>query len=82
MVRVHLFRDTGVQSPGGKVQGRESHLCVSGGFNPDYGYGHGWVRILNDRYELVAEVGAGRHKLCDLHEFQITESGTGLLEIY
>lgn len=66
----------------GKYKGENVIYAFQGGFNPDYGHGHGWVRILNDRYELVAEVRAGRSKLCDLHEFQITESGTGLVEIY
>src|SRR5271170_419012 len=36
--------------------------AFQGGFNPDYGHGHGWVRILNERYELVAQVRAGRSK--------------------
>jgi Arylsulfotransferase (ASST) len=56
--------------------------AFQGSFNPDYGHGHGWVRILNHKYQLVAEVRAGNIKLSDLHEFQITPDGTGLVEIY
>jgi len=56
--------------------------AFQGAFNPDYGHGHGWVRILNNRYELVAEVRGGNSKLTDLHEFQITKNGTALIEIY
>src|SRR5271163_3714874 len=56
--------------------------AFQGSFNPDYGHGHGWIRILNNKYQLVKEIRAGRNKLSDLHEFQITKEGTGLLEIY
>ena len=66
----------------GKFKNENVIYAFQGAFNPDYGHGHGWVKILNDRYELVAEVRAGRNKLCDLHEFQITEDGTALVEIY
>jgi hypothetical protein len=55
--------------------------AFQGAFNPDYEHGHGSVRILNDKYELVAEIRAGNSKLSDLHEFQITERGSGLIEV-
>jgi len=65
-----------------KYNGENVIYAFQGSFNPDYGHGHGWIRILNDKYQLVKEVRAGRNKLSDLHEFQITKEGTGLLEIY
>jgi hypothetical protein len=65
-----------------KYQGEDVIYAFQGAFNPDFGHGHGWIRILNDGYQLIKEVRAGNTKLSDLHEFQITENGTGLLEIY
>lgn len=46
--------------------------------------GHGWgqATILNERYENVATIRAGNHKIMSIHEFNLLQSNSALVEIY
>jgi len=63
-------------------QGRDVLACFEGDHNPNYGHGHGHITILDQHYDTVRELRAGRHKISDKHEFQVIDGETGLLQIY
>lgn len=66
----------------GKVDGQDFLFSFEGSHNPSYGHGHGHITFLNQNYETVKEVRAGKHKIADKHEFHIIDEQTGLIEIY
>ena len=47
-----------------------------------YGHGHGHVTFMDEHYETIRELRAGRHKISDKHEFQEIDGKTGLIQIY
>ncbi|KAH3662564.1 hypothetical protein OGAPHI_005816 [Ogataea philodendri] len=65
-----------------KFNGQDILFSFEGDHNPAYGHGHGHHTFLNNRYELVKELRAGKHKLSDKHEFHIKDEKTGLLQVY
>ncbi|KAK4622142.1 hypothetical protein CLAFUW4_06703 [Fulvia fulva] len=62
--------------------GRDVLACFEGDHNPNYGHGHGHTTFLDEHYETVRELRAGKHKLMDKHEFQEIGGKTGLIQIY
>ena len=56
--------------------------CFEGDHNPAYGHGHGHITFLNENYETIRELRAGRHKISDKHEYQMINGETGLIQIY
>lgn len=46
------------------------------------GHGFGQATILNDRYENIATIRGGNHKIISIHEFNLLESNSALVEIY
>ncbi|CDH16890.1 uncharacterized protein ZBAI_08678 [Zygosaccharomyces bailii ISA1307] len=66
----------------GKVNGGDFLFSFEGSHNPAYGHGHGHLTFLNQNYETVKELRAGKHKIIDKHEFHIIDEKTGLIEIY
>lgn len=67
-----------------KVQwnGKDVLASFEGDHNPNYGHGHGHITFLDQHYETVRELRAGRHKLSDKHEFQVIDGKTALIQIY
>jgi hypothetical protein len=47
-----------------------------------HGHGHSHAKILNQDYETIREVRTGSASVPDLHEFQIADEKTALVEIY
>ena len=56
--------------------------CFEGDHNPAYGHGHGHVTFLNQHYETIRELRAGRHKISDKHEFWTRDGKTAFIQIY
>ncbi|OAQ97648.1 hypothetical protein LLEC1_05610 [Akanthomyces lecanii] len=46
--------------------------------------GHGWgqAAILNEHYDTIATIRAGNHKIMSIHEFNLLQSNSALVEIY
>jgi hypothetical protein len=67
-----------------KIQwkGRDVLACFEGDHNQNYGHGHGHITLLDERYETIRELRAGRHKISDKHEFQEIGGKLGLIQIY
>ena len=63
-------------------QGQDVLACFEGDHNPFYGHGHGHTTFLDQHYETIRELRAGRHKISDKHEFHVIDGETGLIQIY
>lgn len=57
-------------------------FAFEGSRNTQHGHSHGHAKILNKNYETIKEVRSGNHALLDLHEFQIVDEKTALVESY
>lgn len=62
--------------------GHDVLACFEGDHNPNYGHGHGHITLLDQHYETIRELRAGRHKISDKHEFQLVNGQTSLIQIY
>lgn len=62
--------------------GQDVLVSFEGDHNAAYGHGHGHVTILNQHYETVRELRAGKHKMIDKHEFHVVDGKTALVQIY
>lgn len=65
-----------------KFHGQDVLFSFEGDHNPGYGHGHGHTTILDQHYDLIAELRAGNHKLTDKHEFHVINETTALIQIY
>ena len=65
-----------------KWKGSDVLACFEGDHNPNYGHGHGHVTFLDQHYETIRELRAGRHKISDKHEFWTVDGETALIQIY
>jgi hypothetical protein len=66
----------------GKYKGEDVLFAFEGSWNTKRGHSHGHVKFLNKNYEAIKEVRFGNHGLLDLHEFQILDGKTALVESY
>jgi hypothetical protein len=65
-----------------KYKGQDVLFAFEGSRNTQHGHSHGHAKILNKNYETIKEVRSGSHALLDLHEFQIVDGKTALVESY
>jgi hypothetical protein len=65
-----------------KYKGQDVLFAFEGSRNTQHGHSHGHAKILNKNYETIKEVRSGNHALLDLHEFQIVDEETALVESY
>lgn len=63
-------------------EGKTVLASFEGDHNPSYGHGHGHVTFLDQHYETIRELRAGRHKISDKHEFWTRDGKTALIQIY
>ncbi len=63
-------------------EGKPVLACFEGDHNPGYGHGHGHVTFLDQHYETIRELRAGRHKISDKHEFWTRDGKTAFIQIY
>lgn len=66
----------------GRVDGQDVLFSFEGSHNSRYGHGHGHITLVDQNYETIKELRAGKHKIADKHEFNIIDEKTGLIEIY
>lgn len=76
------FSDWATNFQYGRVHGEDVLFSFEGTHNPNYGHGHGHITFLDQNYETVKELRAGKHKIADKHEFHIIDEKTALIEIY
>jgi hypothetical protein len=76
------FSGWGTNFQAARWKGEDVLFAFEGSRNTMHGHSHGHVKILNSKYETVKEVTAGSHALLDLHEFQIVDEKTAVVEIY
>ncbi|KAE9379535.1 hypothetical protein N431DRAFT_397928 [Stipitochalara longipes BDJ] len=65
-----------------KYKGEYVLFAFEGSRNTKHGHSHGHAKILNKNYETIKEVRSGNHALLDLHEFEIKDEKTALVESY
>lgn len=65
-----------------KYKGEDVLFAFEGSRNTKHGHSHGHAKILNKNYETIKEVRSGNHALLDLHEFEIVDGKTALVESY
>lgn len=65
-----------------KWNGEDVLFVFEGSRNANHGHSHGHMKILNKSYETIKELRGGNHAVIDLHEFQIVEEKTALVESY
>ena len=46
------------------------------------GIGQGYIFLLDQSYNTIANIKAGNHEFADFHEFEITANDTALITIY
>ncbi|KAJ4163247.1 hypothetical protein LMH87_004988 [Akanthomyces muscarius] len=63
-------------------RGKPAITVYQGAIDEFRGHGWGQATILNERYENVATIRAGNHKIMSIHEFNLLESNSALVEIY
>ncbi|KAH6654452.1 ASST-domain-containing protein [Truncatella angustata] len=66
----------------GRWDEKDIIFSFEGDHNPGYGHGHGHITFLDQHYETMKELRAGKHKIADKHEFHIVNEKTGLIQIY
>lgn len=65
-----------------KYRGEDVLFAFEGSRNTQHGYSHGHAKILDKHYETIKEVRSGYYALLDLHESQIVDEKTALVESY
>lgn len=64
------------------VNGRPHLSVFEGTLDSFHGHGFGHPTVLNERYERTHHLRGGNHKIISIHEFNIHESGTAMIEVY
>ncbi|KAH6973440.1 ASST-domain-containing protein [Ilyonectria sp. MPI-CAGE-AT-0026] len=92
----YIFRNNGdlVWSSMGFLTGWVGNMQVStwkgqpvisafqGSLDSFHGHGFGHPTILNQNYENIRDLHGGNHKIISIHEFNILDSGSALVEVY
>lgn len=63
-------------------KGQPVITAFQGQLDSFHGHGFGQPVILSQRYETIANLHGGNHKIISIHEFNLLESGSALVEIY
>ncbi|KAF2814562.1 uncharacterized protein BDZ99DRAFT_434264 [Mytilinidion resinicola] len=63
-------------------KGEEVLFAFEGSLNGEKGHGHGHATILNGSYESIKQVRGAGSKVLDVHEFQVLDERTAVVEIY
>jgi hypothetical protein len=92
----YIFRDNGdlIWSSMGFLSGWVGNMQVSswqgkpvitafqGTLDSFHGHGFGHATILDQNYENIRDLRGGAHKIISIHEFNVLDSGSALVEIY
>ncbi|KAM3504739.1 hypothetical protein MY11210_008241 [Beauveria gryllotalpidicola] len=62
--------------------GQDVLFAFEGAHNGLHGHGHGHHTLLNQNYETIRELRAGKHALSDKHEFIIVNETSALIQIH
>ncbi|KAF2500904.1 hypothetical protein BU16DRAFT_499701 [Lophium mytilinum] len=63
-------------------KGKDVIFAFEGSLNGKKGHGHGHTTILNGSYEAIKQVRGAGSKILDVHEFQVLDERTAVVEIY
>lgn len=63
-------------------KGQPVITAFQGTLDSFHGHGFGHPTLLNQNYENIRDLHGGNHKIISIHEFNVLNSGTALVEIY